>query len=222
MNPLWYIPIGFISLIILLFLSTVGADVRYSDEEALVRLRLNGITISKVPLEKFSEVEKPTRKRKKKKAKLPKEKADKEESFTDTFMGISEVLSMAKQALSAVYQKLIKKIVIDDLKVHISVATEDAVTTTMIFGNLAGLVNTVCSTLSYMVTLKCCDINIVPDYASTKTHANIRLLIKIRMFHAPLTVVALYPLYKEIKERKKKNERPSDKRSNLQHYGEAR
>ncbi|HWQ51267.1 MAG TPA: hypothetical protein VN369_05615, partial [Terriglobales bacterium] len=131
-----------------------------------------------------------------------------------------DLLSFSKRALSIFYRKLIKKIVVNELKIHISVATGDPVRTTVLFGNLSGLVNTVCATLSYMVTLRYCDVNIVPDYASTETRANLRAVFRLRMLALLRVAVGLYPMYKDLKERKKKNEQPSDQRGDLQHYGE--
>ena len=221
MRVLGYIFAGLLTLIVLLLLSTVGADIRYSDAESSVRVHFNGFTVARLPL-----IPEPTPtavKKKEPKRKKPKrrEEKPKAEELTSLFTGTGEVLSYAKRTLGIFYQRVIKKIVVSQLKIHISVATDDAVRTTVLFGNLSGLVNAVCATLSYMVTLKRCDINIVPDYASMETRANMRAVFKLRILRLLIVVAALYPMYKELKERKNKNEQSSDQRSNLQHHGEA-
>jgi len=211
-----YILAGLLALIVLLLLSTVGADIRYSDGNSMMILMLNGIRVYKVPL--FPDIVPPALA--KKKPEELKEKPPTEQALIGLFSGIGDVLSFSKRALSIFYRRLIKKIVINELKIHISVATGDPVRTTVLFGNLSALVNTVCATLSYMVTLKRCDINIVPDYASKETGANMRAVFRLRILRLLFVVAALYPMYKELKERKQKNEQSSDQRSNLQHHGE--
>lgn len=221
MKVIGYILAGLLTLALLLLLSTVGADIRYSDAESSIRMRFNGIPVVKLPLIPEPVPAALKKKEPKKELKTKKEKPKAEEKLVGLFSGAGEMLSYAKRTLSIFYQRIIKKIVINELKIHISVATDDAVRTTVLFGNLSGLVNAVCATLSYMVTLKRCDINIVPDYASKETRANMRAVFKLRILRLLFVVAALYPMYKELKERKNKNEQSSDQRSNLQHNGEA-
>lgn len=217
MKVIGYILAGLLTLIVLLLLSTVGADISYSDGNSMMVLKLNGIRVYKVPL--FPDIVPPALA--KKKPEELKEKPAPEQALVGLFTGIGDVLSFSKRALSIFYRRLIKKIVVSELKIHIGVATGDPVRTTVLFGNLSGLVNAVCATLSYMVTLKRCDINIVPDYASIETRANMRAVFKLRILRLLFVAGALYPMYKELKERKNKNEQSSDQRSNLQHHGEA-
>ncbi len=217
MNLFGYILCGLLALILGLLISTVGADIRYSDDGSILILLFNGIHVYKVPL--FPDLIPPALA--KKKPEELKEKPAPEQALIELFTGVGDLLSFSKRALSIFYRKLIKKIVVNELKIHISVATDDAVRTTVLFGNLSGLVNAVCATLSYMVTLKRCDVNIVPDYASAKTHANLRAVFRLRVYRLPFLIAALYPMYKEMKERKRKHEQPSDQRSDLQHHGEA-
>jgi hypothetical protein len=201
-----YIFAGLLTLVFLLLLSTVGADISYSNGNSMLVLMLNGIRVYKVPL--FPDIVPPALA--KKKPEELKEKPPTEQALIGMFTGIGDVLSFSKRALSIFYRRLIKKIVVSELKIHIGVATDDAVRTTVLFGNLSALVNTVCATLSYMVTLQRCDVNIVPDYASNETRANMRAVFRLRILRLLFVAAALYPMYKELKERKKKNEQPSD------------
>ena len=115
MKIVGYILAAFITLIVLLLLSTVGADIRYSESESSVRVRFNGIPVVKLPLIPEPVPEALKKKESKKELKQKKEKPKAEEKLTDLFTGTGEMLSYAKQTLSVFYQRMIKKIVINEL-----------------------------------------------------------------------------------------------------------
>ncbi len=212
---IWWILGGILLLVALLLISNLGADIIYKDTKGDLRVTLNGITVYKMPLERAEE-EMPALKE------SPKAKSEaREKAAVKTFLKFSEIISFAKRTGGIFYAKMVKKIHVRTLKVHLFLYGEDAVSTVMTCGALSGVAHTAFSALSHMLTLHMCDVDISPNYSENAFKADIRVKFDLRIIHAPLVAIALYPIYKEImeiKERESKNERTSNQRSNLEHH----
>ena len=81
--------------------------------------------------------------------------------------------------------------------VRINVASDDAAQTAKAYGTVSGLVWGLLEFLSHNMTVKRCDkkISVIPDFTSTESQIDMKLVLKIKTIHLLSAVMHLLPIF---------------------------
>lgn len=99
---------------------------------------------------------------------------------------------------------LIKKVVIKKFRLNVTVATDDAAETALLYGGVCGVLYPVVGFLETVMDFKEDNMKIVCDYESAQSELDFFAEIKIRVLHLLIAVFKIIPeitkLLKEVKE----------------------
>ena len=109
------------------------------------------------------------------------------------------LLESLKKGLSVPTERLLKRIVVSRLTIHVAVGTRDPMMTTICYGALSASVFTAVATLTHLVTVKRRDLVMVPDYGSASTTLELDIQLWLRLWHFTHAAAGYLALWREIK-----------------------
>ena len=189
MLGVWVTAAVFLLLIVLLFLP-VKVIVRF-DKEVSVKVKLAFLPVYQIDSSKHSKSgqppEKPETKTEEKKENIFGQVFQKE-GFKD---GIKLLFDFAGKLLKKM-KKLLRHIVFDQLIFNLSVASEDAAQTAILYGEVCSAAYPFFSLLDHFSNVKYKEINISSDFTSKKTDFSFSAMIRTRLWFLLLFAVVVF------------------------------
>lgn len=143
-----------------------------------------------------------------KQKKKPKKQAKKQSSTKETPQkekGILEKLGALRELLSVLLTRTLGHLKIRTARIRIRVATGDAASTAVLFGAVNSAVSLLLETLDQFETLEIArgdEIEVIPDYLSETTSADLRLLFTLRVWHIFDILLKTFVTYTKTKNKK--------------------
>lgn len=195
-------------MLLLLLLIPVGADIAYRDTLALA-LKYGGIKVydskkkrqpsqDNVKSEERSKEKAQNKKKENFISKIFKEKGKIE--------GIKFCFSLIKAVISKIVW-VIRKIKFKNFYLNISVASEDAAKTAVIYGTVCAAVYPVITLIDQNTDLHVKKVNIYTDFDKLSPEIEVSVSIKTRLIYAVIAAVTLFFEYLRIKKESDKNGR---------------
>ena len=130
----------------------------------------------------------------------PKAKIKKPRGIPEVIESISSVIDLIK----AIFGEFIRYARVKVCYVDVKIATDDAAHTALVYGAASSAVYLALEFLDTVVTMKknYKKISVYPDFASDKTEAKLKIILKIKPIHVILAALNVLPLLAEKKKGK--------------------
>ena len=212
-----------VALILILLLLPLTLDFAY-DGDFCVKVKYSGITI----FDNKKSEEKAKRKAKKKKSNTKTSKAPKKDGFlkrTYKQKGLFGTISYFSDILKIVLKKtsrIIKRLKFRRFKFDLTVATDDAASTAIRYGEVCAAVYPVAALLESMIDLKSKEINVCADFEKNKCEFKSSVLVKSAVIYWLISLISiLVEIYKLQRKESEENERKQSKDRNGHNDGKA-
>lgn len=197
-----------LAIIVFILIVPIGASVGYVDEVFSLAARVLFFDIKLFPKkEKPPGKEKPPKKKKEKKPKKPKKKKPEPETPKPK-PTLEELMELAGLGLDAL-GRLKRKIVINELMLHLTAADEDPYNAAMTYGYINGALGVMLPKLEKAFNVRKSDVQTAVDFESTKTRVDLRLTITLTL--AKLLGVGIAAGFKFLKIKLKKTKEKARK-----------
>ena len=200
----WYtIVLAILLLLGLTLMLRFGVRLTSHAGRTSLALQVGGISVLRLPLGERRPPKVGRRKKKKKEETAPRAKqkdADKKEELSRLLAAASDVdfvLETLRKGLTVTREKLLRRIVVNRLTVHIAVAAQDPMKTTLGYGALSASIYTAASALSRLVRIKHRDIALAPDYAGVACTVVLDIQIWLRLWQIVFAVAGYAALWRE-------------------------
>lgn len=186
-----YILSGLLAVILLLLFSDVSLVLTYNTEFSF-RIRYLFVSLDAEKIAKLSSSKKDTS------HEDVTELKKKHKSLSNLF----DLLLYIVDLIKAVLGQLVKYARIKICRINVSVATDDAAKTALLFGAVSGAIYSILEFFDTFLLLKknYKKISVNPDFSSENSSADIKIILKIKPIHALLALLHLAPVL--VKERK--------------------
>jgi len=185
-----YILLALLALIVLALFVNINFVLTLSSEPK-VKIRILFFTFDARRLvEKFSKSEEPA----------PDEETAEEEPKKKTKLTFEKVKYLIErfiELVKAVTREFCRYVKVKVCHVYVKVATEDAADTARAYAKISAVVWTLLEFLSCNMTLKRCDekIAVFPDFTSTSSQVDIKLVLRVKPIHIISAVMHLLPIF---------------------------
>ena len=114
-----------------------------------------------------------------------------------TFDKLKYLIGRFVELVKAVTHEFCRYVRVKVCHVYIKVATEDAADTARAYGKVSAIVWSLLEFLSYNMKVKRCDkkVNVFPDFTSTESQVDIKLVLKVKPIHVICAVMHLLPIF---------------------------
>ncbi len=200
-----YITGGIFLLLALLLIIPVSTDIKYKDK-LFVKVKYAGINVfdnskPKKPKQEGIKAEKPPEKRKKK-----------ENPITDIFnkKGKIEGIKFLSRLINVGISRIIwviRKIKFRKFLLKITISSEDAANTAVIYGTVCATVYPLINLLDQNTDLTVKEVSIYTDFEKLSPEIETAIVLKTRLIYAVIAAVSLFFAYLKIKKESDKNGR---------------
>ena len=202
----WYtIVLAILLLLGLTLMLRFGVRLTSRAGRTSLALQVGGISVLRLPLgeKRPPKVGKKKKEKKKETARRAEQKdAGKKEELSRLLAAANDagfVLETLRKGLSVTREKLLRRIVVNRLTVHIAATAQEPMKTTLQYGALSASVWGAAAALSHLVRLRRRDIVLVPDYGAVSCTVELDIQAWLRLWQIIAAIAGYAALWREVR-----------------------